>query len=131
MPMEQQLASLSPSDSLRHVRTTLQNGVSWTKQVLLCITKTALVVKDGVTKVGMIFLYVPKLRLPTHGLHSSSFLQEPMLEIPLARINRTQFLDEGEHSCSILMIDAQDELEPSGPHTHFFNCSKTPVSTFL
>ena len=52
MSMEQQLASLSPYESLRHVRSLLQRGGTWSQEVLLCLTPSALTVKDGATKVG-------------------------------------------------------------------------------
>ena len=51
MPVEKQLTSLSPSESLEHVRNLLQDGATLTKQVLLCVTNTVLIVKDGITKV--------------------------------------------------------------------------------
>lgn len=51
MSKGEQLASLSPNASLRHVRALLQQGDSWTREVLLCVTRNTLTVKDGVTKV--------------------------------------------------------------------------------
>lgn len=52
MSMETQLSSLSPYESLRHVKAVLQRGATWTKDVLLCVTPTALTVKDVTTKVS-------------------------------------------------------------------------------
>lgn len=51
MPVEGQVASFSPYESLRRMGAVLHSDDSWGKHVVLCITEDSLTVKDGSTKV--------------------------------------------------------------------------------
>ncbi|CAI8029603.1 Epidermal growth factor receptor kinase substrate 8-like protein 1 [Geodia barretti] len=95
MAMEQQ--EIDPSiATLDHVKGLLQQK---TKEVLLCITNSALIVKDCVTK-------------------------EAMLQIPLTKIITCHHLNKRGSQSNVLKIDAHDQ---TGHHTHFFQCSRTPA----
>ncbi len=52
MPVEGQLTHISPYESIRKVKNLIQRGDMWTQEVVLTITDSHLIIKDGATKVG-------------------------------------------------------------------------------
>ena len=51
MPMEGQLAHISPYESIRKVRGLIQKGNIWTQEIILSVTPSELIIKDGSTRV--------------------------------------------------------------------------------
>lgn len=53
MPMEGQLAHISPYESIRKVRGLIQKGNIWTQEIILSVTPSELTIKDGSTRVSI------------------------------------------------------------------------------
>ena len=51
-----------------------------------------------------------------------------MLQIPLTKIITCHHLNKRGSESNVLKIDAHDQ---TGHHTHFFQCSRTPVRLLL
>jgi len=97
MPVEGQL---SPYESVRKVRDLITRGDIWTQEVILAITSTDIIIKDGSTRNSLNVI-------PLNTVASCNFLQ-----------------DSGGN---VLMVSSQNLGSPT-PKLHFFQCTMTSVS---
>ena len=66
MPVEGQLSHVSPYESIRKVRDLIQRGDIWIREVILAITNSDLIIKEGATGVSKVTRAASSRSLPPY-----------------------------------------------------------------